>query len=178
MGDEKDGQTPETFDREYVEGLRSEAKTYRLKLRDVEKQVEDLTSKVKESKDKDKTEVQKIAEEKALLEAEVKSLRDSSAKLAVDTAIKIAAAQAKVIDPEAALALIDRSEIDYADGRVVGVDKALKALLKAKPYLQDGEKPAPPKPGAGGGPISAPKGSFEESLLGGLKGALAAKKMS
>jgi hypothetical protein len=55
--------------------------------------------------------------------------------MAIRTDIQMKAVLKGIVDPEAAVALIDRAGIQYADERVTGVDEALDALVAAKPYL-------------------------------------------
>lgn len=160
-------QALDTFDRATVEGLRSEAASWRTKLRAAEKQVEDLTGKVTKYEDANKSELERLTNEKTRLEATVEEGKRLLEESAVSTAVKLAAARADVIDPDAALALIDRSEINFSDGSTVGVEKALKKLLKDKPYLVKGEeKPVPPTPGAGGPPIEGKVNTLDKALLG------------
>jgi hypothetical protein len=167
---EAEGQAPEAtespvFEKEYVEGLRGEAANWRTKLRDSEKRVEALEGKLQEYEDANKSELEKLASDKAKLEKELEATREQARSSAIDTAIKLAAAKAGVIDPDAALALIDRSEIDFTGGSVTGVDKALKKLLKEKTYLVGDETPPPPTPGAGGSPIGTEPNNLDGALL-------------
>jgi hypothetical protein len=72
----------------------------------------------------------KVAEDKALeLQEQLKDERLKSAILA-------AASKANFEDPQDAYTLIDRTALEIdANGKVTGVDDALKVLAKAKPYL-------------------------------------------
>jgi hypothetical protein len=167
-----DSQQTETFDRTYVEELRSEAKGYRLKLRDTEKRVEDLEAKLKDISDAEKPEVERLTEEKARLETLLKDREVELQTSAVNTAIRMSAVQANVVDVEAVTALIDRNEITFEDGSVAGVDKALKKLLKDKPYLiKGGEEIPPPTPGAGGTPMGQgnKKANLTDSIYKAMK---------
>jgi hypothetical protein len=147
--------SPEKFDADYVKELRQENAGWRTKLRDTESQVEALNAKLKKFEDANKSELERITEEKALLERERDELRNGMEKTAVDTAILIAANREKFIDPNDVAALIDRSEIAVMDGKVTGIDKAVKKLIKEKPHLVKGEEPPtpPPSPGVGGQPL-------------------------
>ena len=61
--------------------------------------------------------------------------RIASAMITSD--IRVRATLKGIIDPDAAVALLDRAGVSYADtAGVVGVDTALDALLVAKPYLK------------------------------------------
>ncbi len=138
------------FDRGYVEELRGESAAYRTKLREAESAVEELRQKLTSYEDANKSDVEKLAAEKAMLEKERDALIANTEKQAIDAAIAVACAKANVVDPEAAQALLDRSEVSYEDGRVKGVEKALKALLKEKEYLVGSSGQPLPSPGVGG----------------------------
>lgn len=178
--DTKDGQEPEeksdkaepkTYDEDYVHGLNRENAKWRTTVRDLEKQVETLTKVQKDAEDSKKTEVERLTEEKARLERELSDRETAHQKLAIETEVKLAAQKDNLVDPDAAYRLIDLNLIEYEDGKVSGVDKALKALLKDKPYLSGGEKPEPPTPGIGGEAIGATgKPSLESEMLRTLKG--------
>lgn len=180
MTDEQvEGQEPETeeatdsFDREYVEGLRGEAAKYRTKLRDTQQEVESLTSKLKKFEDAQKSELERLTEEKAELERRAIDLEREMTESAIQADIKIQAAKLNIIDPEAAVVLIDRNDITYDEGKVTGVDKALKKLLKEKPYLtgEDKEVP-PPTPGVGDKPLDGSDvQGIDGAFLGMMKGA-------
>ncbi len=158
---------PDTFSREYVEELRRESAKYRTSAKDLTKQVEARDATLKEHEDAGKSEVERLTAENTTL---VQSLKDRDTAM-VDQAIRIeverAAAIAGVINPEAAYRLINHDDLEYEDGKVAGVDKALKTLLKNEPYLvrQDAESP-PPDPGSGGTPIDSTTSSADEELLG------------
>jgi len=135
-----------------VKGLRQEAASRRVALRESEKQVENLTAKLQKYANADKSELERLTEEKVALETQLINYQAEMEKVAVDTAIKLSAASAEVVDVEAITKLIDRSEIVCDEGQVSGVEKALKRLLKDKPYL--GKEPTPPPaPGTGGQPL-------------------------
>jgi len=71
---------------------------------------------------------------------------DSDERIAtalIDSEVKVAAVQAGVINPSAAVLMIDRSGLSYSeeDG-VKGVAEAVTALLEAEPYLKGPGGPA------------------------------------
>jgi len=166
---EVDGQETaetETFSREYVQELRRENAKYRTSAKDATKQVEDLSAQLQEHENAGKSEVERLTAEKAALEQTLKDRDEAMANEVIRSAVERAAAKAGVIDPEAAYLLIDESALDYADGKVGGVDKALKALLKEKPYLVKSDtQPPPPDPGSGGTPIDATTDTADDELL-------------
>jgi len=173
---EVDGQgtvEPDTFSREYVQELRRENAKYRTSAKDAGKQVEDLSAQLKEHDDAEKSEVERLTAEKTALEQTLKDRDAAIVEQTIRTAVERAAAKAGVINPDAAYKLIDRGDLEYEDGKVVGVDKALKTLLKNEPYLVKSDAtPPPPDPGSGGTPIDGDKKkSGAEELLTMMKGA-------
>ena len=72
------------------------------------------------------------------IEAE-KKVTDAQAQIAdamIASQVKVRASQMGVIDPDAAFVLLDRTNVQYADGAVTGVDDAIASLLEDKPYLR------------------------------------------
>ena len=82
------------------------------------------------------TEAEKM--EARAIEAEKKAT-DAQAQIAdamIASQVKVRASQMGVIDPDAAFVLLDRTNVQYADGAVTGVDDAIASLLEDKPYLR------------------------------------------
>lgn len=171
-GAEESEQT-DSFNRTYVEGLRGEAADWRTKLRDSEKNVENLANKLKSFEDAQKSELERVTEEKTNLEQQLKDLVLQAKASSVDTAIRLEASNANVNNVEDVLALIDREGIEYNDGSVTGVQKALKKLLKDRAYLVKGEeKKVPPTPGVGGESLDGSTGDpLDNAFLGLLQSA-------
>lgn len=177
MPEETEGTTPkveetepDTFDREYVERLRGESASYRTKLRETEKRVEALSSKLSEYEDSQKSELERLTDEKARLEREIIDRDRAIAETAIKADIQVEAASMGLRDPDAAFKLIDISSISYDDGKVAGTKKALEKLIKDKPYLIEEETP-PPSPGVGGEPIgSADSKDIDKQFLNWMKG--------
>ena len=72
------------------------------------------------------------------IEAEKKAT-DAQAQIAdamIASQVKVRASQMGVVDPDAAFVLLDRTNVQYADGAVTGVDDAIASLLEDKPYLR------------------------------------------
>lgn len=73
----------------------------------------------------------KAEELAAAVQAEAREIRLTAALLA-----EAAKADRKIVDPEAAIALLDKSTLDLDDaGNPTNVAEAMDSLLKAKPYL-------------------------------------------
>ena len=162
---------PETFSREYVEELRRENAKYRTSAKESAKQVEDRDAQLKEHEDAGKSEVERLTAEKAALEQTLKDRDEAMTEQAIRSAVERAAAKAGVINPEAAYRLIDHDELEYEDGKVAGVDRALKTLLKNEPYLvRPDAEPPPPDPGSGGTPIDGEKSTANKQMLSAMTG--------
>ena len=162
---------PDTFSREYVEELRRENAKYRTSAKEAATQVEDRDTRLREFEDAGKSEVERLTAEKAALEQTIKDRDTAIVEQAIRSSVESAAAKAGVVDPEAAYLLINQSELDYEDGKVAGVDKALKTLLKDKPYLVKSDTtPPPPDPGSGGTPIEGKTSNANEELLAAMLG--------
>jgi len=146
----------QSFDADYVKGLRAEAADWRTKLRDAEKRVEALAAKVKAHEDSQKSELERLTDEKARLESEVTARDRQLAEMVVKTAVTSEATRMGIIDPDAAYALIDMNLLDVDGASVKGVKKALERLIKDRPYLIE-QTPPPPTPGLGGQPVKGPK---------------------
>ena len=67
----------------------------------------------------------------------IKTLTERVQTVTTNNAIALAASKLGAVDPDAVLALVDRSKIsiDEKTGVVTGVEEALKSLFEAKPYL-------------------------------------------
>jgi len=102
----------------------------------------------RERADAEKTELEKAREAAAKAEEERKRALDAANQRLIRAEVKVVATELGIVDPDAAYALMDRSEVSVVeDGSVQGVREALEALLKAKPYLK-GQAAAPGKSGA------------------------------
>lgn len=97
----------------------------------------DMLTQVKALKDKDLTESQKVAKERDEAKARETAALERSNRIAVNAELKVLAASKDFgIDPDVALAMIDRTNIKVADdGTVSGAKEALEALKTAKPGL-------------------------------------------
>lgn len=112
-----------------VKTLRKEAASWRTKLRQAEETEE-------QRRRSEMTELEKL---KADLEAERQARATAETQRTqqlLRTQVISAAAKAGLNDPEDAVRMLDTSEMTVADdGTVEGLEQALAALLKAKPYL-------------------------------------------
>lgn len=99
---------------------------------------------------------------------EAAKLREQLTATALRAEVAARANALKIVDPDAALALMDRDLVAFGDdGRPVGtsVQTALEALVAAKPYLAPEGTPAPPPSGGPpANPARGPQGSPAETL--------------
>lgn len=114
----------------------------------------ELRDKAKKFDELDAASKSELEREKARADAAEKRATDAlnaSKQIALSAAITTAATKAGAIDPDAVLALIAKDSVTIGDdGRVTGVDEAVKALLESKPYLVGKQPPTPPAGGDGG----------------------------
>ena len=139
-----------------IRKLRGENKGLRARAKTAETEVRTL-------KTKDLPEAERLKVEAE----EAKTAVASANKRIVDAEIKVAAASAGVVDPDAVVALIAREGIELDDsGRVSGVKKALDTLLKEKPYLKsEGGSAGRSGSDGGGSGERAPAGGGMDNLI-------------
>jgi len=69
-------------------------------------------------------------------EKKVTDAQQQVANAMIASQVKVRASQMGVVDPDAAFVLLDRTNVQYVDGAVTGVDDAIASLLEDKPYLR------------------------------------------
>ena len=129
-GQEPAGPEPgERFDPEYVRKLRAESASYRARLRELE-------AASKAAEDAKLSEQERLSKRVAELEASASEQSRLLQERVLRYEVQLQAARLNIVDPDAALKLLDLSTIEYdPEGNPQDVDRALKALLKEKPYL-------------------------------------------
>jgi hypothetical protein len=126
----------EAFTREYVEQLRREAADYR-------KRATTAESKVTEHERQQLSETERLTAEVTDWKAKATDLESKYQTALIRAAVDREANKQGAIDPDAVFALMDRADLKLTDdGAVTGAEKAVKALLDAKPYLKAGDPPA------------------------------------
>ena len=86
-----------------------------------------------------KTELEKANARAAKLEREAEQAKTRAQEVTLRSAIVAEAARKQVVDPDAAVALIDRAALEFdSDGSPTNIADAMDSLLKAKPYLAGG----------------------------------------
>lgn len=124
------GQVPEErFDAEYVKKLRSEAAEYRRKLRELE-------AVVKQHNDEKLSETERLRNRLIELEKAQLELQQDRQERVLRYETMLAASRLGIIDPDAAYRLLDLTAIEFDDdGTPKNIEKVLRDLIRAKPYL-------------------------------------------
>lgn len=103
-----------------------------------------------------KSELERAQERIAALEA-AKQAAETARQEALTRSAFLASAAGKVVDPDAAFMLIDKSQIVYDDdGNPTNVGELIDSLVTAKPYLAPSTTPTPkpaPQGARGGGDV-------------------------
>lgn len=94
----------------------------------------------KEKGDAEKKRLEEEGKWKELADLKTKEAEEAKTQAQtarIDNKLQVSAAKVGVVDLEAVLKLIDRTNIKVDDnGEIQGVDEAVKALLESKPYLK------------------------------------------
>lgn len=87
-------------------------------------------------KEAEMTELEKAQTKLSEMEQQMAALKDQNRQARITAAVKLKAAELNFHDPSDASAFIDGAALTLTDeGEVEGVEPALKALAKARPYL-------------------------------------------
>jgi hypothetical protein len=141
QGGQGDDSGNEAISPEDLRKLRSENKTLRSRLRPLE-----------EAENRRKQEGQSEEERRAAIERERDEARDQLRRERVERAIVSVSVAQNAVDPDAVVALIRQSEVEFdADGKPTNVETLVKALLRSKPYLSKGNPRGSANGGEGGG---------------------------
>lgn len=115
-----------------------EARKLRRESQNLRKRLAEFEKVDGERKAAELSEVERATQQKAALEQELAKLKAEQRAQVVRYEVMLRASALNVVDPDAAVKLLDLDGLAVDDdGAVDGdtVDKALKALLKGKPYL-------------------------------------------
>lgn len=100
------------------------------------KRLQELEAAEAKRKEAELSELEKVTKTAQKAEAEKAALLSQLTEERVRNAVLAAAAKATFADPQDAYAMIDRDSLVIDDnGKITGVEEAIKALAKAKPYL-------------------------------------------
>ena len=107
-------------------------------------QLKDRAAKADELEQAQLSEQEKLEARAVEAERKAASAADQIAAAMIASEVKVRAAQLGIIDPDAALLLVNRANVRYSEGEgVTGVDEALTQLLEDKPYLKGTPNRAP-----------------------------------
>jgi hypothetical protein len=109
--------------------------------------------------DAELSEAEKLTKRQKELEAQVEALTKQARQKTLEAAIVKQAILLGIIDPDAAVKLLDADELELDDetGEPKNVEAALKALIKDKPYLASKpDKATPGSTNAGAGAAAGP----------------------
>lgn len=124
----------------------------------------------REKAETEKTELQKAQEAAAKAKADKDAALAAANQRLIKAEVTLKSAELGIVDPDAAYALMDRSGVTVGDdGKVSGIDEALKALLTAKPYLKKAEGVAT---ATSGGATNPPPGGKAPDNGGGFLDAI------
>ena len=128
-GTAQDAVDGQRFDEAYVKSLRQEAASYRTKLRELERAEEERQRAQMSELDRLKADLAEAQE------AQAQAVALANERL-IRSAVVAEASQAGFADPGDAWRMLDHDGFTVNEhGEVEGVDKAIKALVKTKPYL-------------------------------------------
>lgn len=145
---EPEPQEPKMFSEDYVKDLRTEAAKYRTKAKELEGKLQtlpgEITAKVLAAlglePDPDKNFEKQLAEAQAKAQEAEKRANERLVRAEVISL----ATDMGLVDADAALALMDRTDVTVKDdGTVSGAKEALEALVAAKPWLKKAEAKQP-----------------------------------
>lgn len=112
----------------------SEAASHRHKA----KELDDLKSKLEADK---LTETEKLQKRLSELQNQYDTATRQSQEQIIKYSVRLSAAKLGVVDPDDAAKLLDWSELDYDEsGNPTNVDKLLKKLVEAKPWMLQQQK--------------------------------------
>jgi hypothetical protein len=155
---------------ELSEGAKKALAAARKDASEAEKRAKAAEARAKEYEDRDKSEAEKAAEARATAERERDEAKAEVAQIRRDGWIVSAAAGAKFIDPDEAVALLARTQLDTPDDARSAVDK----LAKDKPHLVGGPREAGPGSfgggqrggGSTGGGAASPNSAMNDAIRG------------
>jgi hypothetical protein len=115
-----------------------EARKLRREAQNLRKRLAELDKEAEARKQAELSETERATQRATALEQELAALRGQITERTVRYEVMLRASEMNVVDPEAAVKLLDLDGLERGDDGLPdgnAIDKALKALLKAKPYL-------------------------------------------
>lgn len=142
-----------------------EARKLRREAQALRKRLADFEAAEAKKHEAELSEAEKQAKRAAELEAQLAAVQAASQEQTVRYEVTLRAASKNVVDPEAAVRLMDLSSLEFDEsGKPTNIDKALDALLKHKPYLVKPVEAAAPNVNARNGKDKGDAKAHEEEL--------------
>ena len=163
-------ETAEGKDVQAIESALKEARADAAKWRN---RLRDLEASQRERDEAELSETEKQARRLQELEQTLSEREQITKQLALQSAIAIRANALGIVDAEAAVALIDTSRLDFDDLGMPdsdGLDRALRNLLKSKPYLKTQPSAGSPANPAKSEPLGETDDQRRARLYGGNSG--------
>jgi len=102
-----------------------------------------------DKKDAELSDLERIKKQHADLQSQHDAYKQHAQARIVRYEVEAAANKLNIIDPDAAVRLLDLSELEYDDnGNPINAEKLLEKLIKAKPYLAPVKQEEPERPSA------------------------------
>lgn len=143
-----EGKPSESMSSEEAQKLRREAAERRVQLRQAEKERDEFRARLAKLEEAGKTEEQRREEAAKTAEQRAQQAEQRAQEAVLRAEVALRASKLEIVDPDAALRLMDHSVIAFGtDGSIdpESLDAALNKLLDERPYL----KAQPARPGAG-----------------------------
>lgn len=111
------------------------------------------------------SEKERLEKERDDFKAEAQTATERAQTALIRAAVIAQASKAGAVDPDAVVALLDKSSLTVGDdGQVEGVEDAVTALLEEKTYLVGTNSTPNPGPGGGGPRNTPPAGNLDSQL--------------
>lgn len=138
-------QGQKTFDLDYVERLRKEAANSRVKNKEMAEELASLKAKVQENEDANLNEWERVQKERDNALKRAEQLEALSNKRSLDYEAVVLANKLGIVDPDAAVRLLDTGDIEWNEaGKPTNLQSLMESLLEKKPYLKAQTKPPVP----------------------------------
>jgi hypothetical protein len=142
-----------------------EARKLRREAQGLRKRLADFETAEAKKHEAELSEAEKQTKRATELEAQLAATQAAQKEQIVRYEVMLRAASKNVVDPEAAVKLMDLSSLEFDEaGKPINIDKALDALLKQKPYLVKAVEAAAPNVNARNGNDKGDDKAHEEEL--------------
>lgn len=126
----------DAFDKDRALATINKLRTFEKLSKQQAKELDDLRTKVKAADDAKLSETEKLTARVTELEQGHQGAQTALKEARLENAVLVAAHKAGAVDTDAVYRLLDREGVEFdSQGRPHGVEAAVKALLKERPYL-------------------------------------------